>query len=382
MRRAAHSREIPGRRGAGPRAGLGALSGLALAACEPPGRDVFAALRDIPGGALLSAWVAPDGATAYLAGGFVGIDPSSLPDPSAAGRLVRYRDGRFETVCRAPAALWWVFSVGGEVFASGEGGVVLRYREGSGCERIPLGLSFERGAPTLWGIAGTSPRDLVFVGGSAAPDGPRGVLLAFDGSAFAQQEIPEDTRGENLFKVAQVGAATLVVGSRATVLRREPGARTWARESVPALGADNTLFTISCAPSGARCAAVGGVGVGRIVHRDARGAWTVDPLADELPGLSGVWVRSDTHALLVGNQGTTLALTPAGPYLPPTPPTEHPLHAVHGARDGALVLAVGGAMFDPRPTQTATILLRGVARRDFTFDGARFTATGSPRDGL
>jgi hypothetical protein len=355
---------------------------LALASCEPPARDLFAALEPIPGGALLSAWVAPDGTVAYLAGGFVGIDPPSLPDPASAGRLVRYREGRFETVCRAPSALWWVHVAGGEVFASGERGVVLRYREGVGCERLTLGVRFDRGEPTLWGIAGSSPRNLVFVGGSAAPDGPRGVLLAFDGSAFRAEPVPESAREENLFKVTQAGDAMLVVGSRGTVLRRDAGASAWVSETVPPLGGDGTLFTVSCTQDGTRCLAVGGIGVGRIVHRDAQGRWTRDPLGDDFPGLSGVWTRSDTLAFVVGNQGTALALTPTAPLVAPTPATEHPLHAVHGARDATLVLAVGGAMFDPRPTQSATILLRGVDRGDFTFDGAPLTVRGRVRSGL
>ena len=151
------------------------------------------------------------------------------------------------------------------------------------------------------GCAGPSPRDLVFVGGSAAPDGPRGVLLAYDGDGFRPQPVPEAARGENLFKVTQAGDAMLAVGSRGTVLRRDPGAGAWVTEPVPSLGGDSTLFTVSCAPSGARCVAVGGIGVGRILHRDARGQWTRDPLGDELPGLSGVWTRSDTHAFPVGN---------------------------------------------------------------------------------
>lgn len=354
---------------------------MTSASCGPPPTDVFVAIGAIPGGALLSAWVAPDGARAYLAGGLVGVDPSMAPDRMAIGRLVRYEQGRFETVCRSPSVLWWVYSVDGVVFASGENGTVLRFEEGRGCTQIQLGLDFPSGAPTLWGVSGRSPTDLVFVGGSAAPDGTKGVLLEYDGANFRRATIPARAQGENLFKVSLAGSATLVVGARGIVLRRDPGSMSWVEETVPALGGDDTIFTVSCTATADRCTAVGGVGVGRVLHRSAGGAWTLDPISDELPGMSGVWVHRADRAFIVGNNGTTLVTTPAF-YRPPMTATRDPLHAVHGASAGSLVIAVGGEMLDPRPTQRATILLRGANRSDFTFDGAPVRATGSARPDL
>jgi hypothetical protein len=343
---------------------------------------VFVALSDIAGGALLSAWVAPDGSRAYLVGGLVGVDPATAPDRSSIGRLVRYENGRFETVCRSPSVLWWVFSVDGVVFAAGEQGTVLRYEEGRGCQSLPLGLDWMGGVPTLWGVWGRSSRELYFVGGSAAPDGPKGVLLEYDGSTFRRANIPTRAQQENLFKINPAGDDLLVVGARGLILRRSRATAVWQEETAPALGGDDTLFTVSCAPSGERCTAVGGVGVGRVLHRDGAGRWTRDPISDEVSGLNGVFRPRVDRAFIVGNNGTTLVLSGSTVYRPPTSVTRHPLHAVHGASDAALVIAVGGEMLDPRPSQRATILLRGVDRREFSFDGVTLRATGAARPDL
>jgi hypothetical protein len=379
------------RRGVIPRAPVAPVAPVAIvallgaagaASCGPPPTDVFTALAAIPGGALLSTWVNREGTRAYLVGGLVGVDPAMAPDRSAIGRLVRYENGRFETVCRSPSVLWWVHAVDNVVFASGENGTVLRFEEGRGCTQIQLGLDFPMGAPTLWGAFARSPTDVVFVGGSAAPDGTKGVLLEYDGTTFRRATIPARAQSENLFKVAAVGDATLVVGARGIVLRRATGSNSWVEESVPPLGGDDTIFTVSCASAGERCIAVGGVGVGRVLHRSAAGAWTLDPISDEIPGMSGVWVHRADRAFVVGNNGTTLAYAGASFYRPPSTVTRDALHAVHGASAGSLVIAVGGEMLDPRPTQRATILLRGVDRREFTFDGAPLRATGAARPEL
>jgi hypothetical protein len=277
--------------------------------------------------------------------------------------------------------LWWVYSVDGEVFASGEDGAVFRYREGVGCTRIELGITYANGPPTLWGITGSSARSLVFVGGSAAPGGTKGVVLDYDGTRFQPAVVPDAARMENLFKTTTLASgATLVIGTNGTVLRRDRGSVDWVTETLPSLGGDRSLFTVSCGPT--RCIAVGGVGVGRVLHRDPAGVWTLDPISDEVSGLNGVWLASDDRAFVVGSNGTTLARAASRFYRPPTFVTRDPLHAVHGASTGSLVLAVGGEMLDPRPTQRATILFRGTERREFTFDGVALRAVGAPRPEL
>ena len=70
------------------------------------------AVGGAPGGAFLGVWVSPTEASAYLCGGYVGVDPTRVPS-GGAGRLVGYREGRFTTLCRTPNVLWWVFSVEG-----------------------------------------------------------------------------------------------------------------------------------------------------------------------------------------------------------------------------------------------------------------------------
>ncbi|MDP3278988.1 MAG: hypothetical protein Q8Q09_27595 [Deltaproteobacteria bacterium] len=361
-----------------------ALACAALSLSCAPGTDFFISVQGIPGGAFLGAWVSPDGSQAFLAGGLVGVDPATSPDPMAMGRLVRYRQGRFETLCRTPSVLWWVFGVDGVVFASGEDGMVLRYDEARGCVRLPLGGSWPRGLPTLWGVWGPSANDLTFVGGSALPDGPRGVLLRYDGAAFTQAVLPSAMQDVNLYKLAPSASGLFVVGARGTIARRPLAGGEFAIEPVPRLGGDDLLFTVACPQTGSEdCIAVGGVGIGRVLRRGAAGAWTLDPISEENAGLNGVWIGTDRRAFIVGNQGTTLFTdsTGAQPTLrPPMPAVRDPLHAVAGG--GGLVIAVGGELFDSRPSQRGTILLRGPQRGGFVFDGMPVASTGALREAL
>ena len=70
---------------------------------ESGGTDLFQlAVDEAPGGALLSVWVSPEENVAFLAGGYVGVAPADAPD-GALGRLVRYENGAFVTVCRVPS---------------------------------------------------------------------------------------------------------------------------------------------------------------------------------------------------------------------------------------------------------------------------------------
>lgn len=354
-----------------------ALSALSTQ-CGPPANDVFVALDNLPGGALLSVWVAPDATKAYFAGGYLGVDPAMLPDRNAGGRLLKYSNGRFETVCRTPSVLWWVYGSGSTIWASGENGTVLRYTEGGMCETLDIGGMYPMGKPTLWGITADSAGSLWFVGGSPLPDGPRGVLLQYNGMTFQQATVPAAAQSVNLYKISPDATGLTVVGANGVILRRNSLDGVWQQQMVSGLGADNTLFTISCVSNGT-CAAVGGAGAGQVLFRRAD-QWTVDPISNSLSGLSGVWLDRENRGFVVGRNGTTLSYNGSEFYRPMMNVTSNSLHAVHGS--GTLVFAVGGELDTPLPSQRATILLRGETRTEFTFDGTVVRPTGNARPGL
>ncbi len=108
--------------------------------------------------------------------------------------------------------------------------------------------------------------------------------------------------------------------------------------------------------------------------------WSVDPISSSLAGLSGVWLDRENRGFVVGRNGTTLSYNGSEFYRPIANVTRNSLHAVHGS--GTLVIAVGGELDSPTPTQKGTLLIRGVMGTSFTVDGTAFTATGAARPNL
>lgn len=226
---------------------------LALHGCEDRedargGTDLFQlAIDEAPGGALLSAWVDPDAAIepiAYVAGGYVGVARADVADGNL-GRLLRYEGGAFVTVCRTPQVLWWVQGgLDGTVVAAGQDGIVLRYREDDrSCDVSYVDGDWPTGLPTLWGLYGASADDVRFVGGSVAPDGPKGVILHWDGATYTREPVPESAE-LNLFKIAHADDRLYVVGDGGTILRRlDTGTGEWLADPPVLLGVDSTLFT-------------------------------------------------------------------------------------------------------------------------------------------
>jgi hypothetical protein len=346
----------------------------------PEGTDLFQiAFTEAPGGALLSVWVPPQGRRAYLVGGYVAVEPLATPD-GLAGRLVGYEGGDFRTLCRTRTVLWWVQGIGAALWACGDDGAVLRYDPAAGrCEEVPLTGAWPAGRPTLWGLWGEREDEIYFVGGSPRPDGPRGVLLRYDGRAFLAVSVPEVAREVNLYKLARARDRTYVVGARDLVLVRDDGAETWRADPVPTILGAPTLFTASCARTGTLCAAVGGLSSARLLLRPGFN-WVAGALPEELPGLNGVWVEHDASVFLVGQQGTTMHFNGRGYYLPPRALTPDALHAVGG--NSEVVFAVGGEIGNARPDQRGTVLVRGEVRASYTLDGRSYRASGAPRPRL
>lgn len=348
---------------------------------------MFRVVAEPPGGVLLSAWL-DDGAPTplgYLAGGFAGVDRARVAD-GQMGRLVEYRTGSFRTVCRSDEVLWWVTATrdrSGEraVFAAGEHGRVVRLHADGSCEALSVGGAAAR--PTLWGALAIAADDVWFVGGSATPGGPTGVLVHFDGTRFTQDPtVPEAALRQSFYKIARDGEGALyVVGTGATLLRRAAGASTWVSLSVDARPTDNRLFTVACAREGSRCYAVGGAG-GGLLLAGSRDVWrSVERLGatdvQDLPGLNGVWVDAAGTAFVVGNNGLTLFTDGVDAYRPTAALTGNTLHGVAGAR--GVLLAVGGELGTWTEAQRAAVLARGDPSSRFDFDGTVFTPRGSER---
>lgn len=358
-----------------------------LVACEdaplPPSDDPRVQFRPAvagaPGGAFLSVWGDLRGRRAFVVGGYVGLDPAQAPR-GAAGRLVEYRSaGRFVTRCTVDSALWWVSGVENagalDLWAVGDRGRIVRMR-GDRCETLLTGLSFQGGDPTFWGVLARAPNDVWIVGGSPRPDGPRGVLLHGDGTAWRQERLPELAADENLYKIAADGDALYVVGSGGLILRRVARDGEWRRLEAPVRPSDHRLFTVSCA-SGA-CFAVGGSASGLLLAgegalwREVRSA--EDAAVDDLPGLNGVWARGADDVFAVGVDGFVMHVGGVRMHRPRRPQTTAALHAVGGF--GNVVLAVGGEFSNPSPTQRGVILVQDDEAKTFTLDGRVYASGG------
>lgn len=308
----------------------------------------------------------------------MGLDPARAPH-GAAGRLVEYvAPGRFVTRCTTDATLWWVAGEpgsSGAVWAVGDRGRVLRWRDGR-CETVSLDLSLEGGVPTLWGVVARAPDAVWVVSGSPRPDGPRGVLLRWDGRGWRQEQLPERARGENLYKVAADGDALVVVGSRGMILRREAADGVWRELPAPVAPAAR-IFTAHCAESG--CFAVGSDGAGFVLSGVARRWESLRALGDatvpEVPALNGVWARGRDDRYVVGVDGFVAHLVPDGVRTPHAAATSAALHGVGGFGD--VVIAAGGELANATPSQRGVILLRDEAATDLTLDGARYVGTAS-----
>ncbi len=356
---------------------------LLLLGCEraPPaeGPDLFrVAVSGVSGGSLLGVW--GDGATssAFIAGGYVGVDRALIAD-GRVGRLVAYTAGRFETLCTTDATLWWVHGVRGaeglSVYAVGDDARVVRLRDGR-CETLAVDLPWPDGRPTFWGVYARRADDVWMVGGSVRPDGPRGVVVHYDGERFTRvADLPVEARDANLYKItAASDDALMVVGADGLVLRYD-GAR-WARLSAVVRDDDDRLFTVSCVEGRDDCYAVGGAGSGLLLRGGATRWESVATLGDP-PGLNGVWAQDDEHVFVVGVGGYTAVVGGARPYVPTRRPTAATLHGVGGFT--GVAIAVGGELDERSASQRGVILVRGDDAARFTFDGVVFEATGDLR---
>jgi hypothetical protein len=225
----------------------------------------------------------------------------------------------------------WIHGHGdSDLVVVGNGGTVVR-RKGADWSLEPTPTE-----QNLWGVWGASPDDLWAVGGEGREEG-QATILRYDGSAWQQLAVPPLERPQvwAFFKVWGTSADNVyIVGQRGAVLR-------WDGQELTELhvGAAEDLISIwGTGPD--RIVAVGGRNNG-IVSRYDGTEWTTESLAP-LPGLNGVWMRSDHTVHIGGARGTLAILDFDSLHVQDTTVDQSvDFHALFGDQGGVL-RAVGG----------------------------------------
>lgn len=248
----------------------------------------------------------------------------------------------------------WVFGFGGhDVTIVGNGGTIL-HGDGTTFARVP--------SPTdqdLWGVWGAAPDDLWAVGGNARPGGVP-TILRWDGVAWTSVAVPALQKSEvrAFFKVwGTASDDVLLVGHKGVVLR-------WNGTALveQLVGASDDLISL-WGTSKDHVVIVGGRGNAVITTWDGT-AWKTtiptDAQGIPLPGLNGVWMRSDAKFHTVGVYGTiarvdfaSLAVEIADVSTP------YDFHAVFGTSDDELI-AVGGSFRQPAGPFVGVAFRRGL----------------------
>jgi hypothetical protein len=318
-----------------------------LASCdqEKPATDDWQIVHEDLPGALLSVW-----GTAHDDVWAVGADARD-----GNGPLVVHFDGDAWT--RMPTGetlgdLWWVFGFdGGPVYMGGDGGVILRYRNGA----------FERmttpGTSTVFGIWGASPDDMWAVGGDSDASGGFAWRLQND-AWVVEPSVPADVPTNAAIWKAYGSAANDVwlVGSSGVALHWDGTALTQGDT-----GVGSSLFTVF-ARDGV-FAAVGGLATGIIVEADVGqpGApWrNVTPEPPPM-GLAGVTLGGEGSGIAVGMMGTIYTRDASGwTFVDPGLKVRQNLHGSWIDEEGGL-WAVGGQTLTP-PLTEGVMLHRGTA---------------------
>jgi hypothetical protein len=258
-----------------------------LTACpnesEPQSEQQWQIVHEALPGALLSVW-GTSSSDVWTVGGDA-LD--------GTGPLVLHFDGqswtRMETGL-TEGNLWWVFGFeGGPVYFGGDGGVIVRYAEGT------FTTMQTPSTQTVFGIWGSSPDDVWAVGGDSESVG--GFAWRLSGGADAwepEPTVPADVPASAaIWKIYGTGPDDAwLVGSNGVALHWDGAALTPGDT-----GVGSSLFTVH--EAGGRYVAVGGAATGIIVEYD--GATWTDVTPDPPPqGLSGVCVADDGDGLAVG----------------------------------------------------------------------------------
>ncbi|MCB9732801.1 MAG: hypothetical protein H6745_09345 [Deltaproteobacteria bacterium] len=323
-----------------------------VAACDPDPSDpevvdtTWTEAFDASGaGWLLSVW-GPAPGQRFAVGG-----------TPTEGRIEKEQaDGSWAPVA-VPAGvplLNWVFGFGSsDVVVVGNDGTILR---GDGTTFSQVASPTDQ---DLWGVWGAAPDDLWAVGGNASPGGVP-TILRWDGATWTSVAVPALQKGDvrAFFKVWGSSADdVLIVGHKGVVLR-------WnGAELVEELvGASDDLISVwGTGPD--HVVIVGGRGNALITTWDGA-TWKTNVPTDArgvpLPGLNGVWMRSDGAFHTVGLYGTLARVDFASLAVETAEvSTPYDFHAVFGTSDDELI-AVGGSFRQPAGPFVGIAFQRGM----------------------
>lgn len=239
--------------------------------------------------------------------------------------------------------LWWVFGFdGGDVFFTGSGGTILRYRDAV-FEKMTTPRSGK-----IFGLWGASPEDLWAVG---AGDDGAGIVWHYDGVAWqdaATGELPG-----LVFKVHGQRADDVWISCAGGVALHWDGT---ALTRVSTGITTSSLFSIVTTPD-VEIAVGGYTGLGEIVEHTAAG-WTAQPSLIPV-AWRGVAAGAD-HVYAVGEAGAVAERTASTWTLLERPSTQTAFHAAWVDPQGGL-WGVGGK-FETLPlTQEGFLAYYGVA---------------------
>jgi len=234
--------------------------------------------------------------------------------------------------------LWWVFGFeGDDVFLSGTGGTILRYRDGA-FEK----MATPRAAGTIFGMWGAAPNDLWAVGFAGSGGG---FVWRYDGVSWTELVVPNVP--SQVFKVhGQAADDVWISCGQGTTLHWNGS--TLERSST---GVNAPLFSITTTPDTA-IATGGANNQGEIVENDGT-MWT---RLDSLIPVSWRGAASlGDAAYVVGESGQIAERRDTGWALKPQTLTQKNFHSAWIDPDGGL-WGVGGR-FDQAPLTEAGFLL-------------------------
>lgn len=313
---------------------------LVLAACGESARSAsWQLLASQQPGALLAIWGSSP-SDVWVTGG-----RGELAGPPTVLHLEGNAWSRVDTGQRG-VDLWWVFGFdGGDVFFTGTGGTILRYRN----------AQFERMATPrsgiVFGLWGAADDDLWAVG---AGDDNRGIVWHYDGTQWRDADLPAGVPGLVLKVHGQRSNDVWISCASGVTLH-------WDGTSLARVdtGTGSSLFSIVTTPE--LVIAVGGsTGVGEIVEHTATG-WTAQPSLVPVPWRGVAAGASAAYA--VGQSGVVAQRIQGRWSILPQPVTQLAFHAAWVDRDGGL-WGVGGR-FDTLPlTSDGLLTYYGTAQVD------------------
>jgi hypothetical protein len=248
----------------------------------------------------------------------------------------------------APGILWWVYGFSAhDVYAVGEGGLILHY-DGQGWSRLESGTD-----KTLFGVWGESGEVWV-VGGDPWGEPGDAVVLRGEGEIFSHVDLPAEMVPRAFYKTYGIDShQLLLVGTDGTILRHD--GNLWHQDPVPT---DDPIISL-WGRGGDDIYAVGGAGVGRLLHFSGDGWHEVTSTAYST-GLSGVYTAPDHPVIAVGADFYVLEIGLDGSRTEPEAPMQSPLQELHGVwGDGAgTTYAVGGDLHAYPGPMSGVILRR------------------------